>query len=148
MNNRKKIVNFCWFCLLLFLVGSLVAYAQEPITESQYNSTIFVCKDIAEKEPVWKTSSFYPWDEKVVCWASFNYYALEPFAITWKWEDPKGNIYRVYQIEMEPGIYYNYRTWYWIGIRGSDAVNLPGSWKVSVYRDDVLLGVKDFTLNQ
>ena len=147
MDNRKIITNFYWLFLVLFLVGSLTVYGQEPTAESQYLSTVVLCKNIAEKEPVWKTTSFFPWDEKVVCWVSFNYYALEPFAITWKWEDPMGNIYRVYQIELEPGIYQNYRTWYWIAIRDSNAKNLPGNWKVSVYRNDALLGVKEFTLN-
>ena len=148
MNNRKRIINFHWLLLVLFLVGFLVTFAEEPTAESQNLNTLVLCKNMMEKEPGWKTTSFFPWDEKAVCWVSFSYYALEPFAITWKWEDPKGNIYRVYQIEMEPGIYQDYRTWYWIGIRDSNAVNLPGGWKVSVYRDDVLLGAKNFTLNE
>lgn len=147
MNNRKRIANLYWFLLVLLLVSFLVTYAEEPTVESQFLSTLVLCKNMVEKDPGWKTTSFFPWDEKAVCWVSFSYYALEPFAITWKWEDSNGNIYRVYQIEMEPGVYQNYRTWYWIGIQGSNAVNLPGNWRVSVYRDDVLLGVKDFTIH-
>ncbi|MDD3656395.1 MAG: hypothetical protein PHI72_06455 [Atribacterota bacterium] len=146
--NNKNIFNIYWCILLIiFLAGTLSIQAEEVVQESQYLGEISLCKDVKENNPIFETSSFSIWDEKVVCWIRFNYFSLEEFNIIWEWEDPQGNIFHVGELGMEPGNYQNYRSWYWIGIRDRYAVNLPGDWKVRIYIDNVLLAVKDFTIS-
>jgi len=47
-------------------------------------------------------------------------------------------------MEMEAGNYSNYRTWYWIKIKGNYAPQLPGEWKVKVYINDTFLAERNF----
>ncbi len=146
MNKRKFFWALGILLLAIFLTGSWSIFAVELTPESQYLSKISLCKDVEEKNPIFETTSFSIWDEKIVCWLRFNYSSLEPFLITWEWEDPHGKIYHIGELEMEPGNYQNYRSWYWIGIRDRYAINIPGDWKVRVYIDDILVAVKNFTL--
>lgn len=146
MNNKKNIYPIWWFLLILCLATLLSVQAEQLAQESQYLSRVSLCKDVEEKNPVLETSTFFIEDEKVVCWIRFNYTSKVDFNISWEWEDPQGNIYHVGNLEMEPGTYQNYRTWYWISIRDHYAANLPGKWMVRVYIDDILVAIKDFNL--
>lgn len=146
MNNKKKSYLFYCFLLILFLLNILPIQAQETILEPRYLNKIVLCHDIEENEPVYESTSFYTWDEKVVCWINFNYSSGTDSTITWEWEDPNGNIYHKGDTEIEAGNYQNYRIWYWIGIRDKYALNLPGTWKARVYIDGLLLAEKDFTI--
>jgi len=146
MINKKKPYVFCTFLLLLLMLGSLSVQAIELVQGSQYLKMISLCKDVEEKEPIFETKYFSISDERAVCWIRFNYSSSEIFEITWEWEDPSGNIYHNGKLEMEPGNYQNYRTWYEIGIKDHYARNLPGNWRVRVYLGDFVVAIKDFTI--
>ena len=148
--TKKKIFYTIWGLLpmlILLLIVPFSVQALESVQDSQYLKMISLCKDVEEKEPVLETTSFSVWDERVFCWIRFNYSSSEIFDITWEWEDPKGNIYHTGKLEMEPGDYQNYRTWYGIGIQDHYAVNLPGEWIVRVSLDDSVVAVKNFTIS-
>ena len=146
MKKKNIFVIILFHLLLIGIFLPLNIQAADAIQETQYLGDAVLCMDIEEKEPVLATTSFHVWDEKAVCWVSFNYQSLDPFAITWEWISPEEEIYHIGEIEMEAGDYGGYRTWYWIGIEDHYAANLPGDWEVRVYIDDILLAVKDFTI--
>jgi len=146
MKNRNIFRLTLYLLLLIGLFLPFIAQAEEVIQESQYLSKAVLCKDVEEKEPVFETTSFRVWDEKVVSWLRFTYDLPEPFKVTWEWVDPEGKIYHVGELEMEPGDYQNYRTWYWINIQDHYAAKLLGDWKVRIHIDNILVAVKDFTI--
>lgn len=147
MNKKKTFYTICGLLLILLLTGFLSVQAVELAEGSQYLKMVSLCKDVEEKEPVLETTSFSVWDERAICWIRFNYSSHEAFDITWEWEDPKGNTYHTGNLEMEPGDYQNYRSWYGIGIQGHYAANLPGEWIVRVYLNDFVVAIKNFTIS-
>jgi hypothetical protein len=146
MKNRNIFRLTLYLLLLIGLFLPFITQAEEEIQESQYLSKAVLCKDVEEKEPVFETTSFRVWDEKAVSWIRFTYQSQEPFMITWEWVDPEGKIYHVGEIQMEAGDYKNYRTWYWINIQDHYAANLLGDWKIRISVDNILLAVKDFSI--
>jgi len=118
--------------------------AQEAAKDSEYLQKIALCKDILEKNPLQQTNFFFPQDEKVVTWLRFSYNFPEKFSLKWEWINPQGKLYHRGEMEMEAGSYSNYRTWYWIKIKGNYASQLPGEWKVRVYINDIFLAERDF----
>ena len=134
-----------WLFVLIFLIiFSGVSTAQEAAKDSEYLQKIVLCKDILEKNPLRQTNFFFPQDEKVVTWFRFSYDSPENFVLRWEWITPQGKLYHRGEVEMEAGTYTNYRTWYWIKIKGNYASQLPGEWKVKVYINDTFLAERNF----
>ena len=134
-----------WFFVLIFLIiFSGVSMAQEVAKDSEYLQKIALCKDILEKDPLRQTNFFFPQDDKVVTWLRFSYDSPENFVLRWEWITPQGKLYHRGEVEMEAGSYSNYRTWYWIKIKGNYASQLPGEWKVKAYINDVFLAERNF----
>jgi len=146
MKNRIFISLVLFFLLLIGLFLPLVVQAEDEIQGSQYLNKIVLCRDVKENEPVFETSSFRPWDEKVVAWIRFTYQSQEPFMISWEWVDPEGKIYHVGEIEMDSGEYTNYRTWYWISIWDHHAANILGDWKVRISVDENMMTIEEFSI--
>ena len=148
MSIRKKRNIFrmeLWLFVLIFLmIFSGVSIAQEAAKESEYLQKIVICKDVMEKNPLRETNFFLPQDEKVVTWIRFSYDSAEKFKLYWEWITPEGKLYHRGEVEMEADSYTNYRTWYWIKIKGNYASQLPGEWKVRVYINDIFLAEKNF----
>ena len=148
MSIRKKrniLRVTLWLFVLIFLViFSGVSIAQEAAKDSEYLQKILLCKDVLEKNPLRVTNFFFPQDEKVVTWLRFSYDSAEKFKLYWEWITPEGKLYHRGEVEMEAGNYINYRTWYWIKIRGNYTSQLPGEWKVRVYINDIFLAEKNF----
>jgi hypothetical protein len=125
-----------WLFVLVFLViFSGVSIAQEAAKDSEYLQKITICKDILEMNPVQETVFFTPQDEKV-------------FLLKWEWITPEGKLYHRGEVEMEAGSYTNYRTWYWIKIKGNYASQLLGEWKLRVYIKDILLTERYFFIEK
>ena len=138
-----------WLFVLIFLViFSGVSIAQEVAKDSEYLQKITLCKDILEKNPVQETVFFIPQDEKVVTWLRFSYNSPEKFSLKWEWITPQGKLYHRGEVEMEAGSYTNYRTWYWIKIKGNYASQLTGEWKVRVYINDIFLTERYFFIEK
>jgi len=134
-----------WLFVLIFLIiFSGVSMAQEAAKDSEYLQKIALCKDVLEKNPLQETNYFVSQDEKVVTWLRFSYDSPENFVLRWEWINPQGKIYHRGEVEMEAGSYTNYRTWYWIKIKGNYASQLSGEWKVKVYIDDIFLAERNF----
>ena len=148
MSIRKKrniLRVTLWLFVLIFLViFSGVSIAQEAAKESEYLQKIALCKDVMGKNPLRETNFFFPQDEKVVTWIRFSYDSAEKFKLYWEWITPEGKLYHRGEVEMEAGNYINYRTWYWIKIKGNYASQLPGEWKVRVYINDIFLAERNF----
>jgi len=146
MLKKKNILGIkLWLYVLVFLmIFSGVSIAQEAAKDSEYLQKIDLCKDILEKDPVRQTNFFFPQDEKVVTWLRFSYNSPEKFSLKWEWINPQGKLYHRGEVEMEAGTYTNYRTWYWIKIKGNYASQLPGEWKVKVYVNDIFLAERHF----
>lgn len=130
--------------LIFFMIFSGANMAQEEIKDSEYLQKITLCKDILDKNPVRGANFFFPQDEKVVTWLRFSYDSTENFLIKWEWINPQGELYHQGKMEMEAGSYTNYRTWYWIKIKGNYASQLSGEWKVRVSINDILLAERNF----
>ncbi|MCK5022395.1 MAG: hypothetical protein KAR54_04055 [Candidatus Pacebacteria bacterium] len=138
-----------WLFVLIFLViFSGVSIAQEVVKESKYLQKISICKDVLEKNPVQETVFFTPQDEKVVTWLRFSYDSAEKFLLKWEWITPQGKLYHRGEVEMEAGSYINYRTWYWIKIKGNYASQLTGEWKVKAYINDIFLTERYFFIEK
>ncbi|HAJ32625.1 MAG TPA: hypothetical protein DCK79_04555 [Candidatus Atribacteria bacterium] len=146
MLKKKNIFRMeLWLFVLIFLIiFSGVSMAQEAAKDSENLQKIALCKDILEKNPLRQTNFFFPQDEKVVTWLRFSYDSPENFVLRWEWITPQGKLYHRGEVEMEAGTYTNYRTWYWIKIKGNYASQLPGEWKVKVYVNDIFLTEKNF----
>jgi len=148
MSIRKKRnilgIKLWLFVLVFLIIFSGVSMAQEAAKDSEYLQKIALCKDILEKNPLQQTNSFFPQDEKVVTWLRFSYDSPEKFVLRWEWITPQGKLYHRGEVEMEAGTYTNYRTWYWIKIKGNYASQLPGEWKVKVYVNNIFLTEKNF----
>ncbi len=146
IRKKKNIFKIdLWLLVLIFLViFSGVNMAQEMAKDSEYLQKIILCKDILEKDPLRQTNFFFPQDEKVVTWFRFSYDSPENFILRWEWITAQGKLYHLGEVEMEAGNYTNYRTWYWIKIKGNYASQLPGEWKVRVYINDIFLTEKNF----
>jgi len=148
MSIRKKKNIFrmeLWLFVLIFLMMfSGANMAQEAAKDSEYLQKIALCKDVMEMNPLRETNSFFPQDEKVVTWLRFSYDSAENFILKWEWISPQGKLYHRGEVEMEAGSYINYRTWYWIKIKGNYASQLPGEWKARVYINDIFLAEKNF----
>ena len=150
IRKKKNILGVkLWLFVLVFLViFSGVSIAQEAAKDSEYLQKIALCKDILEKNPVQETVFFTPQDEKVVTWLRFSYDSAEKFLLKWEWITPQGKLYHRGEVEMEAGSYTNYRTWYWIKIKGNYASQLPGEWKVRVYINDIFLTERYFFIEK
>ncbi len=146
IRNNKNIFKIkLWLSVLIFLmIFSGANMAQEAAKDSEYLQKIFLCKDILEKSPVRQTNFFFPQDEKVVTWFRFSYNSQENFVLKWEWITPQDKLYHQGEVEMEAGSYTNYRSWYWIKIKGNYASQLPGEWKIKVYINDIFLTEKNF----
>jgi len=148
MSIRKKKNIFrmeLWLFVLIFLViFSGVSIAQEAAKDSEYLQKIALCKDVLEKNPLSETNFFISQDEKVVTWLRFSYNSPEKFSLNWEWITPEGKLYHRGEVEMEAGSYTNYRTWYWIKIKGNYASQLLGEWKVRVYINDIFLAERNY----
>jgi len=146
IRKKKNILGIkLWLFVLIFLmIFSGVSIAQEAAKDSEYLQKIALCKDILEKNPLRVTNFFFPQDEKVVTWIRFSYDSAEKFKLYWEWITPEGKLYHRGEVEMEAGNYINYRTWYWIKIKGNYASQLPGEWKVRVYINDIFLAERSF----
>jgi hypothetical protein len=146
MLKKKNILGIkLWLFVLIFLmIFSGANMAQEAAKDSEYLRKIALCKDILEKDPLQQTNFFFPQDEKVVIWLRFSYNSPEKFSLKWEWITPQGKLYHRGEVEMEDGTYTNYRTWYWIKIKGNYASQLPGKWKVKVYINDIFLTERNF----
>ena len=146
IRKKKNILRVkLWLFVLVFLViFSGVSIAQEAAKDSEYLQKIALCKDVLEKNPLRGTNFFFPQDEKVVTWLRFSYDSTEKFKLYWEWINPEGKLYHRGEVEMEAGSYTNYRTWYWIKIKGNYASQLPGEWKVRVYINGIFLTEKNF----
>ena len=146
MLKKKNILQIkLWLFVLIFLmIFSGVSMAQEAAKDSEYLQKIALCKDILEKNPLRQTNFFFPQDEKVVTWLRFSYDSPENFVLRWEWITPEGKLYHRGEVEMEAGAYTNYRTWYWVKIKGNYASQLPGEWKVKVYINDTFLAERNF----
>ena len=146
IRKKKNILGIkLWLFVLIFLmILSGVSTAQEAAKDSEYLQKIALCKDILEKNPLRVTNFFFPQDEKVVTWIRFSYDSAEKFKLYWEWITPEGKLYHRGEVEMEAGNYINYRTWYWIKIKGNYASQLPGEWKVRVYINDIFLAERSF----
>ena len=148
MSIRKKKNIFrmeLWLFVLIFLmIFSGANMAQEAAKDSEYLQKIALCKDVMEMNPLRETNFFFPQDEKVVTWLRFSYDSAENFILKWEWISPQGKLYHRGEVEMEAGSYINYRTWYWIKIKGNYASQLPGEWKARVYINDIFLAEKNF----
>ena len=146
IRKKKNILRVkLWLFVLVFLViFSGVSIAQEAAKDSEYLQKIALCKDVLEKNPLRVTNFFFPQDEKVVTWLRFSYDSTEKFKLYWEWINPEGKLYHRGEVEMEAGSYTNYRTWYWIKIKGNYASQLPGEWKVRVYINGIFLTEKNF----
>ncbi len=148
MLSRKKrnILRMeLWLFVLIFLmIFPGVSMAQEAAKDSEYLQKIALCRDVLEKNSLRETNFFFPQDEKVVTWFRFSYNSAEKFSLKWEWITPQGKLYHRGEVEMEAGSYTNYRTWYWIKIKGNYASRLPGEWKVRVYINDIFLAERNF----
>ncbi len=145
MKKRNIFRMELWlFALIFLMIFSGTNMAQEEAKDSEYLQKIALCKDILEKNPLRVTNSFFPQDEKVVTWLRFSYDSAEKFILKWEWITPQGKLYHRGEVEMESGSYINYRTWYWIKIKGNYASQLPGEWKVRVYINDISLAERNF----
>ena len=146
IRKKKNILGVkLWLFVLIFLmIFSGVSMAQEAVKDSEYLQKIALCKDVLEKNPLQETNYFVSQDEKVVTWLRFSYDSPENFVLRWEWINPQGKIYHRGEVEMEAGTYTNYRTWYWIKIKGNYASQLSGEWKVKVYIDDIFLAERNF----
>ncbi len=146
IRKKKNILGIkLWLFVFIFLIiFSGVSMAQEAAKDSEYLQKIVLCKDILEKNPLRQTNFFFPQDEKVVTWLRFSYDSPENFVLRWEWITPQEKLYRQGEVEMEAGSYTNYRTWYWIKIKGNYASQLPGEWKVKVYINDTFLAERNF----
>ncbi|OGD16378.1 hypothetical protein A2V47_02715 [Candidatus Atribacteria bacterium RBG_19FT_COMBO_35_14] len=132
------------FALIFLMIFSGVSMAQEAAKDSEYLQKIALCKDILDKNPLQGVNFFFPQDEKVVTWLRFSYDSAEKFLLKWEWITPQGKLYHQGEVEMEAGSYTNYRTWYWIKIKGNYASQLPGEWKVRVHINDIFLTERNF----
>ena len=141
-------IKLCLFVLIFLVIFSGVSIAQEAAKDSEYLQKITLCKDILEKNPVQETVFFTPQDEKVVTWLRFSYDSAEKFLLKWEWITPQGKLYHRGEVEMEAGSYTNYRTWYWIKVKGNYASQLPGEWKVRVYINDIFLTERYFFIEK
>ena len=146
IRKRKKIFRMeLWlFALIFLMIFSGANMAQEAAKDSEYLQKIALCKDVLEMNPLRETNSFFPQDEKVVTWLRFSYDSAENFILKWEWISPQGKLYHRGEVEMEAGSYIDYRTWYWIKIKGNYASQLPGEWKARVYINDIFLAEKNF----
>ena len=146
IRKRKKIFRMeLWlFALIFLMIFSGANMAQEAAKDSEYLQKIALCKDVMEMNPLRETNSFFPQDEKVVTWLRFSYDSAENFILKWEWISPQGKLYHRGEVEMEAGSYIDYRTWYWIKIKGNYASQLPGEWKARVYINDIFLAEKNF----
>ena len=145
MNKSIMRVTIC-FIIFFNIFFLLMPQAQEIIPESQMVKNLILCKDIENNEPVMETDSFNTWDEKAVAWIQFNHETDSPFVVSWEWVDPTGKIYHIGQLEMDAGIYQNYRSWYWISIKEHYATNITGNWRVRIFIGDDFLAAKNFTI--
>ncbi|MEA2087243.1 MAG: hypothetical protein U9O91_04005 [Candidatus Caldatribacteriota bacterium] len=150
MLKKRNILRVkLWLFVLIFLmIFPGVSMTQEVAKESEYLQKIAICKDILEKNPVQETLFFTPQDEKVVTWFRFSYNSPEKVILRWEWITPQGELYHQGKVEMEPGEYKNYRTWYWINIKDRYASKLIGEWKVKVYINDIFLVERYFFIEE
>ena len=146
IRKRKKIFRMgLWlFALIFLMIFSGANMAQEAAKDSEYLQKIAFCKDVIEMNPLRETNFFFPQDEKVVTWLRFSYDSAENFILKWEWITPQGKLYHRGEVEMEAGSYIDYRTWYWIKIKGNYASQLPGEWKARVYINDIFLAERNF----
>jgi len=124
-----------YYLLGLLLVG-LIVHGVEP-AEGQYwrvlSHTMARGVDVASGRPIGNTTKFLSIDEHAVCWFEMEIDGFGPLALTWKWFEPRGAIYREHStVELVPrsGAY---RFWDILKVTGTPAELKLGNWTVEVY---------------
>ena len=104
------------------------------ITENEYNN----CKTPPEK------NTFLDTDSQATVWFYYENVS-QGDNFKWKWYEPSGNLYKSYETsyiwDWTSGCWMNY-----IFIKSGGAASIPGEWQVKVYRNDILLFTKTFTI--
>jgi len=136
-------------CLLSCASQKMVAKAPPP----KFNG-IVLAKDVDTSGtvgvPVNLTSTFFNNDEQVVAFLSLDD-VTGSHRLRWEWIAPDGGNYLVsdeYSLLVNKGKYVPTVTaWHRLSISYEPAADRLGEWKVAVYVDDELVGVKAFMLN-
>lgn len=110
-------------------------YAASPLGAEYEIKDYATCKDVIEKDPVDRTDEFSSEDARVYQWLNivpqYRSHKVEN-----KWYSPDGRLY--YHSQSKSDDVRNdegWKFWSWIAIKGRDAGNLPGLWKVDTYID-------------
>lgn len=113
----------------------LPGYVASP-PGAEYKITDYAtCKDVVEKEPVDRTDKFSSEDARVYQWIDIIPQYRSHTAEN-KWYTPDGRLYYSAQSSSEDKRYdEGWKFWGWIAIKGHDAENMPGVWKVETYID-------------
>ena len=115
--------------------ASLPDYVASPLGAEYKIKDYATCKDVIEKEPVGRADEFSTEDARAYQWIKivpqYRSHMVEN-----KWYSPDGRLY--YHSQSKSDDVRNdesWKFWSWIAIKGRDAENLPGLWKVDTYID-------------
>jgi hypothetical protein len=150
----RRIHLFIGFSVLLFFFSCASQKTVENAPPPKFNG-IVLAKDVDASGtvgvPVERTSHFFNNDEQVVAFLSLDD-VTGTHTLRWEWIAPDGGIYLVsddYPIVVNKGKYLPKVTaWHRISINYEPAAETLGEWKVAVYIDGELVGVKPFTVNK
>jgi len=114
---------------------------------AEYNIIDYAtCKDVVDNKPVDRTDAFSTMDERV-----YQVINIAPHyrshTVENKWFSPDGSLYKSGQYTSEDQQYEEGLTyWGWIAIKGHNAENMPGIWKVETYIDGQYVITQQFVI--
>ena len=135
--------------LVVFTVSISSAFGRVPPVKSY--SMCQGCLTVSPYTCINPTNSFDATDDRAWAWVKFGRFT-ESHLVIWNWYAPNGDFYttfsyRIPSAQEEGWEWWNwYVVWAWIGIKGNDAAQMPGNWRVDTIVDGRLVVSQDFRI--
>lgn len=152
MRQTALIIPIAIICVVISPAFTAAAAADYPPTGSQplriIDHAMAGSVEELSVEAIDRREAFLTSDIKACSWASFGDILSEHMA-EWRWYSPDGSLYRTDSREV-PLPSSDFWSWYNVyscmDIAGADASQMPGSWHVDIYLDDLKILTEHFTI--
>jgi len=150
MTIQKKTCLFIIATILVFSCSSPKKILKKPpVKLHELTLSKGISKQSDSAKPLSPTSNFTSQDTEVFALMRFENLSGS-HRIKWDWHKPNGDLYissSDYPLSVTRGKYLkNATVWHSLVLKGDDAVDYPGTWKVKLYLDGEQVDAKAFNL--
>jgi len=106
---------------------------------------LVLCRDVLHGLPTGLDNSVFSVEDKAIyAWTWWQRAGGVPHKITWIWYGPDGAEHASYSRDFTESC--TFYAWAWMEIADSEVAGLPGTWKLEVWRDGLLVTTRSFQI--